>query len=386
MKRAFGPIVTTGMALVVAGVIVANPVIAPRADVQIPAVQLSSGSDDTVGMLDEAFLNAIAPAPPDSTNPFAVLKQLISSLAADATYLGKSAIVDAFVAGVTAVSQPELTAAWSPYVAPNPEVSAVTAPLLPVPNIPLPAASATDVPVTLPDPADYLDSAVSPVLRDFVSSIVNDVGYVGGELVSAAFAAGTVVAAEPAMIAATLRALVKGDFVAAINTAVKVVIAPLTPSVIVVDALRTVLEERLAPLLDFAPAPQEPTVDPTQSVAPVVQAPPASSTDLPTRRGRDITPTGEAPAAEILPAPAAAVTTPPPTLEITLPGSGQIRLDARDSAPAPTAPVTRKPAAAARDAVKAIGEQVGAAVNSAADAVGRAAGRAGAGGHGAAAE
>ena len=63
MKRAIGPIVTTGMALVVSGVIVANPVVAPRADVQIPAVQLSSGSGEAGGMLDEAFLNAIAPAP-----------------------------------------------------------------------------------------------------------------------------------------------------------------------------------------------------------------------------------------------------------------------------------------------------------------------------------
>lgn len=45
-----------------------------------------------------------------------MLKSLVSALAADA-YLGKNAIVDAFVAGVTAVSEPELTAASVPYVA-----------------------------------------------------------------------------------------------------------------------------------------------------------------------------------------------------------------------------------------------------------------------------
>lgn len=118
VRRIVGPILTTGIALLAACVVVANPIVVPRADVQIPAFTLSAGNDETGGMLDPAFLNAIAPAPSESDNPFSVFKQLITSLAADATSVGRNAIVDAFVAGVAAVSQPELTAASDPYAAP----------------------------------------------------------------------------------------------------------------------------------------------------------------------------------------------------------------------------------------------------------------------------
>ncbi|MCX6489325.1 MAG: hypothetical protein NT156_15395, partial [Mycobacterium sp.] len=81
------------MSLVTAGVVVANPIVAPRADVAIPAVQLSAGNAETIGMLDQAFLDAIAPGPAGSSNPFSVLKDLISGLAADASSMGKDVIV-----------------------------------------------------------------------------------------------------------------------------------------------------------------------------------------------------------------------------------------------------------------------------------------------------
>ena len=131
MRRIIGPIMTTGVALVTAGVVVANPITAPHADVQVPAVRLSSGTDETGGMLDKAFLDAIGPSPSESDNPFAVLKLLVTSLAADATSLGKNVIVDAFVAGVAAVSQPELTAASFPYVAPPADLPALIGPIAP---------------------------------------------------------------------------------------------------------------------------------------------------------------------------------------------------------------------------------------------------------------
>jgi hypothetical protein len=128
--------VTTGVALVTAAVVVANPISAPHADVRVPAVMLSSGNDETGGMLDPAFLSAIAPGPSESDNPFAVLKLLVTSLAADATSLGKNVIVDAFVAGVAAVSQPELTAASAPYAAPPVDPYPVDLPELAVPIAP----------------------------------------------------------------------------------------------------------------------------------------------------------------------------------------------------------------------------------------------------------
>lgn len=244
MRGALGPILTTGVALTAAGVVVANPVIPPRSDVQIPAIQLSAGSGDALGMLDEDFLNAIAPAPPQSTNPFVIIKDLITSLAADATYLGTNAIVDAFVAGATAVTQPELTALSVPYIPnpPYPDFEGTVAALGPVSPLsePLEALAAPELVLPAGGVAD-----LTPVVAEVVHAVVSDVSYVGHQLVTAAFAAGAVLAAEPGLIVDTLRALVNGDVREALETAVKVVVAPLGPPRMILDALRTVVEQRL---------------------------------------------------------------------------------------------------------------------------------------------
>jgi hypothetical protein len=131
-----GPILSTGAALLAACVVVANPIVVPRPDVQIPAFTLSAGNDETGGMLDPAFLDAIAPGPSASDNPFSLLKQIITSLAADATTVGRNVIVDAFVAGVVAVSDPELTAATAPYAAPPMDPYPVNLPALIAPIAP----------------------------------------------------------------------------------------------------------------------------------------------------------------------------------------------------------------------------------------------------------
>ena len=86
MPEVFGPILTTGVALATAVVVIANPVNAPRADIQIPAVGLASGSGDAVDMLDENFPRAIAPEP-ESNGPFADLKDLVTALVARAPLL-----------------------------------------------------------------------------------------------------------------------------------------------------------------------------------------------------------------------------------------------------------------------------------------------------------
>ncbi|MCB1290665.1 MAG: hypothetical protein KDB45_03935 [Mycobacterium sp.] len=256
MRGAFGPILTTGVALTAAAVVVANPVVPPRSDVQIPAIQLSAGSGDALGMLDEDFLNAIAPAPPESNNPFVIIKDLITSLAADATYLGTNAIVDAFVAGATVVTQPELTALAVPYV---PDVQFYPSLADAVPDVvsPLPVPLESVVPSELVLPAGALTD-LTPVVADVVHAVVNDVSYVGNQLVTAAFAAGAVLAAEPGLIIDTLRSLISGDVRQALKSAVAVVVAPLGPPRMILDALRTVVEQRLPALpavglMTFAP-------------------------------------------------------------------------------------------------------------------------------------
>ncbi|MCB0926048.1 MAG: hypothetical protein KDB50_16145, partial [Mycobacterium sp.] len=301
MRGAIGPILTTGVALAAAGVVVANPVVAPRADVQIPAVQLSAGSGDPAGMLDQAFLDAIAPSPPESTNPFSVLRQLISSLAADATYLGKNAIVDAFVAGVAAVSQPELTASSTPYypsMADSPELAASVLPGLDTKVL----AELAAVGPEASGPVTVVVDSIPPAVQTLVAGVVNDAGYVGGQIIAAAFAAGAVVAAEPGLIGDTLEALIHGDLSGALQTAVKVVAAPLGPPVMILNALRAVVEKHLgaaaaaltaavpvpgatadqpATASSAALGPQQPTTDTSIAATPAIAAAPGAPGDQP---------------------------------------------------------------------------------------------------------
>ena len=247
VRRVIGPILTTGVSLVTAGVVVANPIVAPRADVAIPAVQLSAGNTETIGMLDQAFLDAIAPGPAGSSNPFVVLKDLISGLAADATSMGKDVIVDAFVAGVAAVSPPELTAASSPYVpfaaTPVPDFSAIIDP----DDLSVLVPSMADVAAAAADSREFVANDLAPVVRELVTSLAADVEYVSNGLIEAAFAVGALVAHEPILIARTITALVSGDFEGALANAVKAVVAPLGPPAMVYETLKTVVVKYLSP-------------------------------------------------------------------------------------------------------------------------------------------
>ena len=248
VRRAIGPIMTTGVALVLAGVVVANPIVAPRSDVQIPAVQLAGTDSSGTGMLDAGFLNAIAPAPPESTNPLSVLKQLITSLAAGVSYYGKSALVDAFVAGVAAVSQPELTAASSPYVGAPPSLTDPSGRA----TSPTPEAGVTASVIALSDTlanSTAINNSLLPAAQQALASFATDADVVSTELVAAAYATGALVASEPELIASTLRALVAGDFQAALSRAVKAVAAPLGPPVMILDALGAVMHGHLLELL-----------------------------------------------------------------------------------------------------------------------------------------
>lgn len=189
-----GPLLTTGVALSVAAVVVANPVMAPRPDVQVPAVKLS-GTGDAMDMLNKDFLSAIGPQVVDSSsNPFAVLKDLVSSLAADVTYLGRNVIVSAFFAGATAVTRPELTAASYPFLppanAPVVDGTAVWSPSATPPAATGPV-SAEELLAVAAIPPDLVPTAV-----DVVMSLMNDVGDLGEDAVSVAFAAGALLVAE----------------------------------------------------------------------------------------------------------------------------------------------------------------------------------------------
>lgn len=257
MRRVIGPIMTTGVALVVAGVVVANPIAAPRSDIQIAEVQLSAGVDSAgAGMLDAAFLNAIGPKPPESTSPLSVFKELIASLAADVSHFGKSVIFNAFIAGVAAVSQPELTAASTPYLGPTVDLGDLPGggSDLPSPGS-MPVATAVPglgavVPATAVAADDPFAVSADPAVHAaVVAALAADAYFLGGQVVAAVVATGVVVASEPAMIAATLRALVAGDVQSALASAAEAVAAPLRPPAMVFDAVQTVLSGHLTQFL-----------------------------------------------------------------------------------------------------------------------------------------
>lgn len=377
MRRVIGPILTTGVALLAACVVVANPIVVPRADVQIPAFTLSAGNDETGGMLDPAFLNAIAPAPSESDNPFSVFKQLITSLAADATSVGRNAIVDAFVAGLASVTQPELTAASDPYAAPPVDpypanLPALAASLAPGLDISLLNPVAAALPAATADPSLAVAAAVAPVIHELVSSLVADVGYVSNGLISAAFAVGALVATEPVLVVNTLSALVGGDLNGAVENAVKVVVAPFGPAGILLNTLRAVIENHLS-----KPVANRSTTPAGQSVTP---APGTDSTDVP----QDFTSPAPATRLAVRPSQRNHRDAVVPTAEIvSVPGLAaalgvsDLRVVAARAAAtvSNSTPSPRRPVAVVHEAITAIGDQAGVAVEGAADAVGKIAAR-----------
>ena len=380
VRRTLGPILTTGVALTAAGVVVANPIVAPRSDIQIPSVALSAGTGDAISMLDQAFLDAIAPAPPESTNPFSVLRQLVSSLAADASYMGKNAIVDAFVAGVTAVSEPELTAASTPYFTPpSPELAMSILPGLDLTSI----TPVSDAVQALPALASAVTDTVSPAVKSFVGGLIHDAGYVGGELIAAAFATGAMVANEPRLIGETLKALVKGDLSGALENAVKAVTAPFGPPIIIVNAVATLIEKYLGDLSAVLPLPlplpQAPTPAPDSAgTTPDVEPTPVP---VPETGEQARAPRGAAPVLPLdddtdVPQPAAALSAADSRLEATETPATDTQAAEAAEATGDTTVAPRAAARSVRDAVSAAGEQIGSAVSAAADAVGKASARA----------
>jgi hypothetical protein len=327
-------------------------------------VKLSAGNDETGGMLDQAFLDAIAPLPSESDNPFSVLKQLITSLAVDATSVGKNAIVDAFVAGVAAVSQPELTAAAVPYIGPPFDLPVLTEPPVTGWDLSALASAVPKASTTISQTTSAVTDAVTPVIQDLVTSLVADAGYVGGGLVAAAFAAGTLVASEPRLIANTLVAIVRGDLNGALENAVKAVAAPLAPPSIILGAVQSIIESHLAQLSEMIAAlTTAPLTDGSPAITPKGDGS-TPATKLSDRENRGNL--GEAP---IVPVSSAALVRRPAS-RISIVG---VRANTGDTSAAAASRGVNSYSVtgAARDVVQAIGDQAGAAVAGVADTVGK---------------
>jgi len=366
-----GPLLTTGVALSVAAVVVANPVIAPRADLQIPAVQLS-GTGDAMDMLNKDFLSAVGPTQTESSsNPFAVLKDLISSLAADASYLGRNAIVAAFFAGATAVTNPELTAASHPYVPvppylPLPTVSGGPV-AWPAPTVSLPAAGpvSTDQLLALAAvPADLM-----PAAAEMVMTLMNDVDGITDDAVTAAFAAGALLVTQGGRAIDTLRGLVGRDLRAVLSTAVTAVTSG-DPQKAIINAIHSAIEQPVGePTSVLAPPTQSPAIgERTSPGSSPVTPPVVDSTANPVAAERVQRRKVAVDPPVILPAPAAAVAVVDP--DVSPPGTtkGAAHTDVPVRNPVRSGPVN--------DIVKDARTQTDRILRNASDTVRHAAGRA----------
>ena len=234
MRRGIGAIVTTAVALGGAAVVVANPVSVPQSDVRVPAVELSAGTGASATTLDQAFIDAIALDPTD-TSPASALKRMLAELVTHATLLGGRAVEEVFDARTTISAgavTPTPTSAWPPY--PLAEV---------VPARALSGPGPAGLPA-VPESAGDID----PALRQAITFLADDVGYVGGQVVVAAVATGALVSAEPKLIVDTITALGYGDLRTAVVTALTAVSAPVVAPLIVADAVNTVVRNRLVPL------------------------------------------------------------------------------------------------------------------------------------------
>ena len=279
MRRGIGAIFTTGVALVGATVVVANPVSAPPSDVRIPPVELSADSTTSNAALDRALLEVITRNPGQS-GPASLFKKSVADVVTNVTLFSGRAVEE-----VSRV-RPVVEGTPAPAVPPPPSVPPkAVADLL--------SAKPTDV-----SAADAPATAIGdPALRHAVTSVADYVGYVSVKAVEAADEAGPIAAASPRRIADTMATLTRGVDTT-ITAALRAVAAPLGPPSMVVKAIRTEVRKQLTELADrlrrSVPAP--PRVVPVTRQAPVQHTTSLRAT-LGHRRGAAVT-TKPAPATD----------------------------------------------------------------------------------------
>ncbi|GAY17335.1 hypothetical protein [Mycobacterium sp. shizuoka-1] len=231
MRRGFGSVFTTTVALIGATVVVANPVTAPASDVRVPAVTLSAGSTASPAALDRALLDVLAQDHPE-TRPVELVKRSLAGVVADVALFGGQAVEGAITRPVV---EPRPVPAPPPLSSPS---SRSVANLL------------SGTPPTTPAVHVAPTAIENPALAQAVTSVADYVGYVSVQAVDATAAAGTIGAAGPQYIADTLVALTHGDVDTAITTALRTAAAPLRPPSAVVTAIRTEVRKQLTELAD----------------------------------------------------------------------------------------------------------------------------------------
>ena len=224
MRRALGPFLTTGVALVAATVVVANPLAPPSRDMQISTTQLST-SPDLLSPSDKSLLSALTPQlAAAGIGP--ALAQILAALAADADRISRE------VSSETGTAPP-LTVALAEQTAYRPEPAAPS------------FIESTNA--ALAAPANFASEVVSSEVVSVINGLVADTGYLGGKVVEAAFAVVDVIIRVPQFVLTAVLDLLHGDFAGVVKTIQNAVRAFWGPGLIILDGIRDVLYGRRAP-------------------------------------------------------------------------------------------------------------------------------------------
>lgn len=218
MQRALGPILTTGVALVAATVVVANPLAPPSRDMQISTTQLST-SPDLLSPSDKSLLSALTPKVAVSDIGPA-LAQILAALAADADRISRE---------VSSAISPEPAA-----VAAVPEQTAYR----PGPVAPAFIESANATPATS---TSFASAVVSSEVVKALNGLVLDTSVLGGKVVEAAYAVVDVILRVPQYVMTAALDVFKGDIAGALETVRAALRALWEPGLTVLDGIRDFL-------------------------------------------------------------------------------------------------------------------------------------------------
>ncbi len=221
MRRALGPFLTTGVALVAATVVVANPLAPPSRDMQISTTQLST-SPDLLSPSDKSLLSALTPQLPTAgIGP--ALAQILAALAADADRISREVSSEIGTA-------PPLTMALAEQTAYRPE--------------PVAPSFIESTNAALAAPTGFASEVVSSQVVSAINGLVADTGYLGGKVVEAAFAVVDVIVRVPQFVFTAVLDLLSGDIAGVVETIRNVVRAFWGPGLIILDGIRDVLYGR----------------------------------------------------------------------------------------------------------------------------------------------
>jgi hypothetical protein len=247
VRKAMGPILATGVALVTAAVVVANPLAPPARDLQISTTQLSTNPEALIPF-DQNLLKSISQPSPDFTFN-AALAQILGALAAEADRIGTEVNSDMSIASASAASgappaSTPLSADAAPGATPNGTPSTSTTVVA--------AAAAAD----------------TPIMQQVVSEIATDTAYLGNKVVDAAYAAVTAIVSTPDLIFKAVKAVLIGDLAAAFATIAQAVKAFFDPGLIIVGGIDDVIGQYVSPHNNPTPSAGAAAANSDRSAAP----------------------------------------------------------------------------------------------------------------------